>query len=111
GLPAVEAMACATPVVACAAGALPEVVTRGGGGVLVESASPQALARGIRELLADPARRAALGARGRQGVEAAYAWPSVAARTAEVYAELLAARRGRPHRITTSAPAGQRAAS
>jgi glycosyltransferase involved in cell wall biosynthesis len=111
GLPAVEAMACGTPVVACAAGALPEVVATGGGGRLVETANPQALARGIRELLADPQARAELGARGRRGVDAAYAWPSVAARTADVYAELLAARRGRPHRITTSAAAGQRAAS
>jgi glycosyltransferase involved in cell wall biosynthesis len=111
GLPAAEAMACGTPVVACAAGALPEVVETGGGGVLVAGDDPGALAAGIRALLADPARRAELGARGRTGIVAAYAWPSVAARTAEVYAELLAARRGRPARITTSAAAAERLAS
>jgi glycosyltransferase involved in cell wall biosynthesis len=111
GLPAAEAMACGTPVVARAAGALPEVVRTGGGGILVEAAEPAALAAGIRALLGDPARRAELGARGRRGVVAAYAWSSVAARTAEVYAELVSARRGRPESTTTSAAAGARLAS
>ena len=57
-------------------------------------------------LRAEPAARAELGAQGRKGVVAAYSWPSVARRTAEVYAEL-AATRGRPASTTTSAPAGQ----
>jgi glycosyltransferase involved in cell wall biosynthesis len=88
GLPAAEAMACGTPVVATAAGALPEVVGTAGGGILVRAHSADALARGISELLAQPAARAELGALGRKGVVAAYSWPSVARRTAEVYAEL-----------------------
>jgi len=88
GLPAAEAMACSTPVVATAAGALPEVVGTAGGGILVRAHSADALARGIAELLAQPAARAELGALGRKGVVAAYSWPSVARRTAEVYAEL-----------------------
>jgi glycosyltransferase involved in cell wall biosynthesis len=107
GLPAAEAMACGTPVVATAAGSLPEVVGTGGGGILVRPHSAEALARGIAELLAQPAARAELGAQGRKGVVAAYSWPSVARRTAEVYAELCAERRGRPASTTTSAPAGQ----
>jgi len=106
GLPAAEAMACGTPVVAAAAGALPEVVGTGGGGILVEPQSPEALAKGIAQLLEQPAARAELGARGRRGVEAAYAWPRVALATAAVYAELVAERRGRPARITTSASPG-----
>ena len=40
GLPAVEAMACGTPVVASRAGALPEVLETTGGGVLVDAGSP-----------------------------------------------------------------------
>jgi glycosyltransferase involved in cell wall biosynthesis len=111
GLPAAEAMACGTPVVASAAGSLPEVVRTGGGGILVEPENPQALAKGIAQLLEQPAARAELGQRGRRGVEAAYAWPRVAEATAEVYAEVVAERRGAPARITTSASDGSLRAS
>jgi len=47
GLPAVEAMACGAPVVATRAGALPEVVATGGGGILVERDDPVSLAAGM----------------------------------------------------------------
>jgi glycosyltransferase involved in cell wall biosynthesis len=92
GLPAVEAMACGTPVVACRAGALPEVVGVGGGGILVEPDDPGSLAAGIESLMERPATRAELGALARKRVDAAYAWPRVARATAEVYAEVVAER-------------------
>jgi glycosyltransferase involved in cell wall biosynthesis len=110
GLPAAEAMACETPVVATAAGALPEVIETGGGGVLTPRDDARGIAREIDELLANPARRRALGEAGRRGVVSAYAWPSVASRTAEVYSELVS-RRGRPASTMTSASAGKRPAS
>jgi glycosyltransferase involved in cell wall biosynthesis len=56
-----EALACGTPVVASRLGGIPEQVT-GETGVLVEPGNPAALATAIDELLADPARRARLGA-------------------------------------------------
>jgi glycosyltransferase involved in cell wall biosynthesis len=85
GLPAAEAMACGTPVVATEAGALPEVVGVGGGGVLVPRDAPEALAKAIGSLLEQPDARRALAERARSRVEAAYAWPRVAERTAIEY--------------------------
>ena len=111
GLPAVEAMACETPVIACSGGALPEVVGTAGGGLLAPCDNADALAQSIRALLEKPDQRRALGQAGRRGVKAAYAWPQVAARTAEIYGELLEERRGRPARTTTSARPGNFRAS
>jgi glycosyltransferase involved in cell wall biosynthesis len=94
GLPAAEAMACATPVVAAASGALPEVLGVGGGGVLVAPGNAAALATGIASLLEDPARRKALGRSARERIVAAFSWPKVAQATLSVYRELLAERAG-----------------
>src|SRR6266508_3952841 len=68
-LPAIEAMACAVPVVATTGGALPEVV--GSDGVtayLVPPGDADALAATIRSALDDPAGRARVGAAGRRRV-------------------------------------------
>jgi glycosyltransferase involved in cell wall biosynthesis len=113
GLPAVEAMACETPVVACAAGALTEVVGTAGGGVLVPPDEPDALASAIADLMARPETRNMLGKRGSIRVNEAYAWPRVARATAAAYAEFIEdfrARLGRPARMTTSDNPGSRRA-
>lgn len=55
---ALEAMAAGVPVVAARSGSLPEVV---GEGSCVERRDPEALARAMRELWHDPAKRAAEG--------------------------------------------------
>jgi len=102
GLPAVEAMACGTPVVACRAGALPEVMRLTGGGLLVERDDPEALARGIRTLYENPALRQSLGKEAREQVDANLSWRHVARQTAEGYAEVLAERSGRPTSTMTS---------
>ena len=86
-IPAVEAMACATPVVASRAGALPEVVADCG--VLVKAGDPGELARALDDLLDDPARRDRLGRAGRDRVSANYSWVHVAAATADVYADAI----------------------
>ena len=110
GLPAAEAMACGAAVVASAAGALPEVMETGGGGVLVAPGDPDALAKGIATLLEQPEARARLGAESRPRVVAAWSWPRIAERTVELYRRVRSAR-GRPTSTTTSASAGERAAS
>ena len=90
GLPAAEAMACGTPVIATRAGALPEVIATGGGGLLTPVDDAPALAQEIGALLAAPALRSDLGERGCAGVRAAYSWPSIAARTVEEYRRVVA---------------------
>ncbi len=113
GLPAVEAMACGTPVVAFAAGALTEVIRATGGGVLVPPDKPEALARAIADLIARPELCAMLGKRGSLRVGETYAWPRVARATAAAYVEIINVfqqRRGRPARTTTSESPGSRRA-
>ena len=84
GLPAAEALACATPVVASDVGAVAEVVSPPTG-LLVPPADPEALAAAILELLRDPARRRALGAAGRERMVERFAWPIAARNTVRVY--------------------------
>lgn len=107
GLPAVEAMACGTPVVAARSGALPEVIDLTGGGVLAERDNPRSIASAVQTLLENIEARALMAKRGREQVVETLSWPKVAAATADVYAEIVErARRGRPTTTTTSASVG-----
>lgn len=63
GLSVAEAMCCGAAIAAARGGGVPEVL--GDAGVLVPPGEPDALAAAIRELLADPGRRAELGFRAR----------------------------------------------
>ncbi|GAB3350150.1 glycogen synthase [Modestobacter lapidis] len=98
GIVNLEAAACGTAVVASAVGGIPEVVDDGRTGLLVPYApsDPAAFAAGLAartsELLADPARAAAMGVAGRERVLAEFGWPAIAAQTVEVYRSVLAAR-------------------
>lgn len=82
-LPLVEAMACATPVVATTGGALPEVA--GPDALLVPPGDAQALAGAIGQALDDATLRAHLGAAGRQRVVDNFTWQVAAHRTADIY--------------------------
>lgn len=102
GLPAAESMACETPVVACRAGALPEVMELCQGGILVDRDSPEALAQGVRELISSKDHCRQLGQEARTRVETHLSWKEIARITSEGYREVLEERRGRPTTTMTS---------
>jgi alpha-maltose-1-phosphate synthase len=102
GLVNVEAMSCATPVVASAVGGIPEIVVDGETGYLVPfeagddafgtPARPDRfaadLADRINTLLADPAAAARMGRAARTRVEGEFAWPAIARQTLALYESL-----------------------
>jgi glycosyltransferase involved in cell wall biosynthesis len=90
-LPAVEAMACATPLVATTGGALPEVVGPDGlAALLVPPGDAQALAAALGRVLDEPELGARLGAAGRARVVDRFTWRTAADGTAEVYRRAIA---------------------
>jgi glycosyltransferase involved in cell wall biosynthesis len=85
-LPAIEAMACGTPLVATSGGALPEVVGDDGDTALVvQPGDSEALAARIRWALGRDDLRAGVGARGRQRVVDQWSWRHTAEKTVEQY--------------------------
>ena len=83
GLPALEAMATGTPVVAARAGALPEIT--GGAAVLVDPRNVEDMAAGIEDCIRD---RATLVTAGRERARE-FTWERAAAETMSAYRELL----------------------
>jgi glycosyltransferase involved in cell wall biosynthesis len=84
GLPALEAIACGTPVVASAVGALPEVV--GAAGILVPPREPERLASALATAWSDDAVHARLAAIARDRAETdRRTWADVATDTRRVY--------------------------
>jgi D-inositol-3-phosphate glycosyltransferase len=93
GIVPLEAMACGVPVVASAVGGQVDSVVHGVTGVHVAPRDPPALAAALDALLADPGRRADLGAAGARRARRLYGFDRIAAATGDVYGELTAATR------------------
>ncbi|MEQ1855824.1 MAG: glycosyltransferase family 4 protein [Longimicrobiales bacterium] len=66
GLAALEPLACGVPVIASAAGGLPEIVEHGRTGLLVPPADEGALTQSLLELIRDPALCRRMGTAGRE---------------------------------------------
>jgi glycosyltransferase involved in cell wall biosynthesis len=77
-----EAFSHGLPVVATNIGAIPDFVEEGQSGYLVGSNDAAQLANRLNELLADPARCAAFGARGQALVSDRYTWQATAEKIA-----------------------------
>lgn len=93
-LPAVEAMASGTPLVASRAGALPEVV--GDCAELVEPGNVDELTRVLGTLLDSPDVLRRMGAAGRRRALDVFSWEAVAAQTVSVYEQAIVRHLVRP---------------
>ena len=90
GLTALEAMACAAPLVATTVGNLPQLTLDVA--VLVPPGDPDALAQGIESVLVEPVRAARMRHAGADRASG-YTWEQTAAMTAAVYREVAAGSR------------------
>ena len=89
GLVALEAMACRTPVIASQVGGLQFTVIPEITGLLVPPKDDLGFAQAIDRILSNPELAEQLGELGRQRVEIAMSWGSVAARLSNLYTKLL----------------------
>jgi L-malate glycosyltransferase len=91
GLPVslMEAMAAGCAIVATRVGGVPELVTHGETGLLVDPGDVPQLTRALRELISDPQRRKTLGAAGRDHVRKEFSAEVMVGKTEKVYRELL----------------------
>jgi glycosyltransferase involved in cell wall biosynthesis len=88
GLPALEAMANAVPVVLPDHGSFSEMVADTGGGLLFRPQDPADLADKLAELLNDPIRATQLGLAGQRAIEDRYHAKAMAEQTLELYRRL-----------------------
>ena len=85
GLPVLEALANAVPVILPSHGSFPELIAATGGGRLCRPEDPADLAEKLAELLASPADRRALGERGQDAVREHFYAQGMAEKTLRLY--------------------------
>ena len=80
-----ETMGSGKPLVASSVGAVPEAVIHGETGLLVPPDDPDATAKAMLELLADPAKARRLGSAARRRCEERYDLRDLVRRTVDIY--------------------------
>ena len=93
GVVALEALASGAPVIAADTGGLHEILADTGAALLFEPGNDAQLAEAIERVLTDPTLAADLTDTARRLVRDTYSWDAVAARTVEVYTQVITPRR------------------
>ena len=111
GLPTLEALANAVPVVQPDHGSFREIVTDTGGGLLCAPNDPADLAAKLRELILDREQATSLGQRGQQAIQARYTAAHMAERHRALYEQLTAPASSNITSSTFPATSGQQPAA
>jgi len=82
-----EAMAAGIPVVAPQVGGIPEIITDGEEGLLVDNRTPSAFGAACLRLMNDPSLRTRMGARAKAKVEASFSDVAMAAQYRRLYTQ------------------------
>lgn len=88
GIVLIEAMMQETPIVGSRAGAIPEVVSHGENGLLVEAANSKTIAQAVRRLLQNPRERKEMGEAARQTYLRGHTVDKMARETIDVYRQV-----------------------
>jgi len=91
GLVFLEAAMFGRPVVGCRVGGMKEIIEEGVTGLLAEPGDAESLRRALATLIAEPAKRAAMGQAGRARFLAQYTREKLAERTLQFYRDVLSA--------------------
>ena len=80
-----QGMACGVPIIATKVGGIPEMVSHGENGLLVEPNDPKALSEALMRLFGYPEAMREMGKNGRARAERVYDWGVIAQKISEVY--------------------------
>jgi glycosyltransferase involved in cell wall biosynthesis len=89
GITILEAMSMRKPVVATRVGGIPEIITNGAEGLLVEPRNSLQLGKAIINVFSDSSCRRRFGSNARKRVEREFTWEVIAKKTLEFYTNLL----------------------